>query len=157
MIEVLRIDDRLLHGQVVMKWLNMYSPDAIVVADDEASTNEIQKVALKMAKPNGMSLAIRSVDDAIDLINHEQTQNMKLFVVVRTTEGARRIVEKTSKTNIVNVGGMSAKKEGTKMVISGVHMTDSDIENILIIDHHVNEIDTRVVPTSKKKRFADCI
>lgn len=34
MIECLQIDDRLLHGRVITKWITQYNPDAIVIADD---------------------------------------------------------------------------------------------------------------------------
>lgn len=43
MIVILRVDDRLLHGQVAFSWLNLLGPDAIVIANDEVMTNEIQK------------------------------------------------------------------------------------------------------------------
>jgi len=71
MIECLRIDDRLLHGQVITKWLTRYDPDAIVIADDGVARDEIAKMALRIAKPDGMKMSIRSVEEAIGLLNSE--------------------------------------------------------------------------------------
>ena len=43
MIECLRIDERLLHGQVITKWITQYNPDAIVIADDEVAQDGISR------------------------------------------------------------------------------------------------------------------
>ena len=157
MIDFLRVDDRLLHGQVVVKWINLIHPDAIVVANDEVVKNEISKLALKMAKPEGVKLAIKSIDDAISLLNNSQTQNMKLFVVVKNAYDARRIVEKTNNINIVNIGGMSNKKEGGKMILSNVYINAEDVGHVKEILKHVNEVDVRAVPSSPKKDFLTCV
>lgn len=157
MIEFLRIDDRLLHGQVVAKWLRTIGPDAIVVADDEIVNNEIGLMALKMAKPDGMKLAVKSVSDAITLINDRRTAGMKLFVITRTSERARQIVDQTGEVNILNVGGMSNKKEGGRMVLGNVYMDKQDIKNIKDMGKKVHEIDVRVVPTNSKKDFMRCV
>lgn len=157
MIDFLRVDDRLLHGQVVVKWINLTQPDAIVVANDEVMKNEISKLALKMAKPEGMKLAIKSIAGAVELINNPQTANMKLFVVVKNAGDARRIVEQTKNVNVVNIGGMSNKKEGGKMILSNVYINQEDIEHVKALIDNVNELDVRVVPSSPKKDFLSCI
>ena len=50
MVELCRVDDRMLHGQVAVTWVNQVAPDAILIANDEAATNEMSKLAFKMAK-----------------------------------------------------------------------------------------------------------
>ena len=41
MVELCRVDDRMLHGQVAVTWVNQVAPDAILIANDEAATNEM--------------------------------------------------------------------------------------------------------------------
>ena len=77
MVILLRIDDRLLHGQVAFSWLNTMGPEAIVIANDEILSNEIQKTAIKMAKPAGIKMTIRSLEDGIHLINNDRITEMK--------------------------------------------------------------------------------
>lgn len=80
MVELCRIDDRLLHGQVAVTWVGAVAPEAILIANDEAATNEMSKLALKMAKPAGVKLAIKTVDDAIALLNNPNAKkNKNLF------------------------------------------------------------------------------
>lgn len=93
MVTMLRVDDRLLHGQVAFSWINQTNPDAILIANDGVINDEITKLAIKMAKPAGVKMAIKSLKDGIDLINNPKTNNMKIFVVVKNTDDALKVVQ----------------------------------------------------------------
>ena len=53
MIKALRIDHRLVHGQVAFTWTHFLAATRIIVIDDKAAADEFQKMALNMAKPAG--------------------------------------------------------------------------------------------------------
>lgn len=131
MVVILRVDDRLLHGQVAFSWLNLLGPDAIVIANDEVMTNEIQKTAIKMAKPTGVKMSIRSLKGGIDLINDERVRNLKLFVVVKTTEDALALINSIHEhISLVNIGGLSNRTKGNNKIVKGVYLSDQDIINV---------------------------
>lgn len=69
MIVQLRVDDRLVHGQVTLMWGKELSTKGILVANDAAAQNETQSSTLKMACPSGQKLLIRTIDDAIKIAN----------------------------------------------------------------------------------------
>lgn len=156
MIECLRIDDRLLHGQVITKWITQYDPDAIVIADDQTVNDEIAKMALKIAKPSGMKMSIRSVDDAVALLNNEKTKTMKLFVLVKDTNSAKRIVEKVSNIKTVNIGGMRNNNKDAKVLTGVIKATPQDVENIREMSSQT-EIDVRTIPSDPKKDIKELI
>ena len=60
----LRIDDRLVHGQVVTAWIKQLNAKSILVIDDLAAGNPIISKALTMATPKNIKLVIKSVEDA---------------------------------------------------------------------------------------------
>jgi Phosphotransferase system, mannose/fructose/N-acetylgalactosamine-specific component IIB len=151
MIQCLRIDDRLLHGQIVTKWLTHYDLDAIVIADDSVINDEISKMALRMAKPEGTKMSIKSVDEAITLLNNPATTNMKIFVLVKNTDAARRIVDKVSDVKVINIGGMRNSVDGAKPLLGVIKATPADIDNITYMKSKVSEIDVRTVPSDPKK------
>lgn len=152
MVELLRIDDRLLHGQVAFSWVNRYAPDAILIANDEVMHNEIQKMAIKMAKPAGMKMAIKTLQDGIDLINNEHVKQMKLFVVVKTSRDALTLIQGVKEhIRLLNIGGISNRKKGGKNVAKGIYLSEEDIKNIKKIQKLIDEVDIRVVPTDPKK------
>ena len=69
-ITALRVDDRLIHGQVAMTWTKQLAVQGIVVANDEAANDNTQKMALKMAVPGGIKSLIKPVDEAIRILNN---------------------------------------------------------------------------------------
>ena len=62
MISMLRVDDRLIHGQVAVMWSKQLAVTRIIVANDEIAANELQASALKMAAPAGVKAAILPVE-----------------------------------------------------------------------------------------------
>ena len=65
MVELCRIDDRLLHGQVAFSWTNELSADCILIANDAVVHDEVFKTTMKLAKPSGVKLVIKNLEDSI--------------------------------------------------------------------------------------------
>ena len=94
MVILMRIDERMLHGQVALTWVNDVHPDAILIANDEAARNEMSKLALKVAKPADVKLAIKSIKEGAALLNNPKAKNIRIFVIVRTIADALRLVKR---------------------------------------------------------------
>ena len=60
-----RIDERMIHGQVAAIWTNLLNATRILVIDDQAAQDDIQKMALRMACPSTVKLSILSVEKAV--------------------------------------------------------------------------------------------
>ena len=73
MIKLVRLDERLIHGQVAIKWSRHTGVDRIVVANDEAAGNKIIQQSLMMAAPATAKVTIRSVADSITLLTVSYT------------------------------------------------------------------------------------
>ena len=69
MIKLFRIDERLIHGQIAIKWSRHTGVDSIVVANNNAAANTMIQKSLKMAAPPGIKTVIKSIDDAIKTLN----------------------------------------------------------------------------------------
>lgn len=70
MILKIRVDDRLLHGQVAYSWKSALSYDAIVIVSDSAAKDDVRKMALKLCCPDGVKLAVRTVEAGADLLKN---------------------------------------------------------------------------------------
>ena len=73
MIKLVRLDYRLLHGQVVFSWTGHVGAQRIIVVDDDAASDEMKKSALLLSKPAGVRVNIFTVDKAIAKINSVST------------------------------------------------------------------------------------
>lgn len=65
MIKMLRIDERLIHGQVAVVWSKALSITHIIVANDDVVNNELQITSMKMAVPDNIKFIARDVKDRI--------------------------------------------------------------------------------------------
>ncbi|MFB1050037.1 PTS sugar transporter subunit IIB [Paraliobacillus sp. JSM ZJ581] len=154
MIVKLRIDDRLLHGQVAYSWRSALSYEAIVIADDNAANDDIRKMALKTSNPDGVRLAIRSVDEAAKLVENPKLQSMKVFVICSNPKSAYELLEQIKEEPVLNVGGM--QKYDDKVLLSpAVYVSKEDIAYLDKIQEKGIEIEVRQVPNENAKNYND--
>lgn len=103
-VAALRIDDRLIHGQVAMTWTRQLKVNGIVVANDDAAADDTQKMALKMAVPAGIKSLIKPVDDAIRILNDPRAKSMRILVLTRTVKDALRVRKAVGEIDFLNLG-----------------------------------------------------
>ena len=96
MIKVLRVDDRLLHGQVAVAWTNYYKVDTIVIANDKLITDSTMQIAFKLATPPGVTLSMKSLDGAAAVINNPKHQARTIMVIAKDMKDAEYVCSKTS-------------------------------------------------------------
>ncbi len=149
-VKVLRTDYRLIHGQVAMSWLNIISPNAILIANDALVNDEIGKMAVKLAKPQGMKIAIKTVADAVELVKNPKTADMQLFAVCKNLQDTVKFVEAIGPENVgtVNVGGSQKKKDG-KQLWKGMIFDEDDIRCLRRLVELVGNanVDSRTIPS----------
>ncbi|WP_246001289.1 PTS sugar transporter subunit IIB [Companilactobacillus musae] len=158
MIRIMRVDERLIHGQIAMVWSREMSIDGIVVANDATAANETQQMALKMAVPSGIKVIIKTVDSAIELLNDPRAQNMKLFVLVRTVGDAEKLAEKVSDIQYVNLGNVGKASTDPKTTLTQfVMLTKPEIESLKKLVEIYPETALQNLPTDKKEKATDFI
>lgn len=156
MIKLLRVDHRLLHGQVAFSWTNALGVDCILIANDDVPRDDLRKTTLKLSKPNGVKLVIKTVEDAIASINSGVTDKYKLFIIAESIHDAKRLVESCPAIREVNLGG--TKKTADKQPISKfIFATPEDIEDIRSMVSVGAEVELRQVPSDSKIKAQDVI
>ena len=116
MIIQIRVDDRLIHGQIAVVWSKQFNTTHMVVANDKAAANEVQQMALKMATPSGIKVLIRSVDDAIKIFNNPKSEKVKMFVLTNSVRDALKIALNcdVQSINVANVGRFDSSDKKIK-------------------------------------------
>lgn len=151
MVILCRVDERLLHGQVAVTWISQVQPDSILIANDEIMTNEMSKMAIKMVKPAGVNLAIRSVEDGAKVLNDPRAEKLRIFAIVRTVEDAVRLCELSDTIQKINIGGVR-KKEGAKLVAASVYLNDEDLAAVQKLVDMGKEVEFKMVPSESGKK-----
>lgn len=125
-IAALRVDDRLIHGQVAMTWTKELKLNGLVVASDEAASNEIQKMTLKMAVPEGIKCIIKSVEDVTTILDDPRSESMRLMVLVPTVKDAVTLCKRYKNIEMVNIGNAGKMTSGEKKILSKEVMLTAD-------------------------------
>lgn len=148
-ISVFRIDDRLIHGQIITAWIAHADATAIVVADDKAASDEFSQTLLKMATPDSITLRILSVEDAIAYFKAGEEEG-KALLLMRGPEQALRFIEAGVKKDQINVGNMNMKKGKTK-VLGNLWVFPEDVEAMKGIYEHGVSLEVRAVPNERSQ------
>lgn len=96
MIECIRVDNRLIHGQVAVKWSRMLPIDRIIVANDKAANDKISKEALMMAAPASCKTIILTVERALTLLEDPKAKEHGILLIVGNINDLARVTENLS-------------------------------------------------------------
>lgn len=152
MIQKIRIDDRLLHGQVAFSWKSKLDFDAIVIASDEAAGDPMRKQVMRMCCPEGVKLAVRTVEEAATLLKNPRLNQMRVFVVCPDPITVERLLELIPDRPPVNLGGM-ASGDGKRLFARMVYVSDKDVEALDRLDSMGIEIEVQEVPTTAAQPY----
>ena len=119
MIKLVRLDYRLLHGQVVFSWTGHVGAQRIIVVDDDAANDEMKKSALLLSKPAGVRVNIFTVDKAIAKMDE------KIMMIFGNTAALLKFCQAYPKIKEINYGAV-ANKLGSKAFDQSVFLTPEE-------------------------------
>ena len=102
-----RVDDRLIHGQVVTQWVKVFKAQKIVVIDNNVAKDKMQKNVLKFAAPPEIKVSIFSVDKAVEIWEKNQFGNLNVFVLFKDVKQIKELADKGVKFDEITLGNMS--------------------------------------------------
>ncbi|MCQ4503813.1 PTS sugar transporter subunit IIB, partial [Vibrio parahaemolyticus] len=91
------------------------------IANDDVPNNEIRKTTIKLAKPQGVKLVIKSIEDSIAALQSGVTDKYKLFIVVESVKDAYQLAKACPQIKQINLGGIKSK-EGTRSLGKAVNV-----------------------------------
>lgn len=103
MIVSLRVDDRLVHGQIITQWVRVLNVNSIVVVNDDVAKDDIQKKIMKMSLAELKSLFC-TVEDAKKILNDPRTEKMRILVLAKDLKDALSIVQSVPHIKDINIG-----------------------------------------------------
>ncbi|MTK12904.1 MAG: PTS N-acetylgalactosamine transporter subunit IIB [Clostridiaceae bacterium] len=142
-----RIDNRLIHGQVGVTWVNHLGANLIVVANDEVADDEVQQNLMDMVVPDVIGTRYFTLQKTIDVI-HMASEDQHIFMVCRTPQDVLKLVEGGVPIKKVNIGNMHFS-EGKQQVTSTVSLDESDKEAFRKLHKLGVQLEIRRVPDEK--------
>ena len=149
MIKLLRVDYRLIHGQITNSLVGQLGCHCFLIANDKVPGDILRKNALKLAKPPETKLVMKTVEDSIEAINSGVTDKYKLFVIVENVQDARRMVEGCPVFERVNLGNIRMYA-GAKQLGTTVFVSEKDMEDIRAMQEKGVSVDVQSIPRDKR-------
>lgn len=138
MIKLLRVDDRLLHGQVAFSWVRNLKIHTIVIADDRIVYDEFSKMILGLSKPSGIVLKIMGVQEAVEFLKEESYSSMNVMAIVNSVQNARFILEELEQLDSLNLGALR------------IHLNAEQVSEEVALDEGEIKICQQIIKQGKK-------
>lgn len=107
-ISLVRIDDRLIHGQVMTQWMRFCNFNTIVIVDDAIAKDAFLSQVATMAVPREFTGLVYNIDDAANYLLGD-AKNERILVLVKYVEVIEKLVKKGVKIPELNVGGIGLR------------------------------------------------
>ncbi|MER2174620.1 MAG: mannose/fructose/sorbose PTS transporter subunit IIB [Carnobacterium sp.] len=155
-IRLVRIDDRLIHGQVVTVWAKVTKVNRILVVSDEVAQDIMRKTLLKHAAPPGVNVNVITIDKMISIYDDPTFNTFKSMLLFTNPRDVRRVVEGGVSFDSINIGGMSFS-DGKKMITNAVAVNHQDIEDLHYLSEQGIGLEIRKVVTDNKVYMMDLL
>lgn len=143
---MVRIDDRLIHGQVVIGWGAVLKPDRILLCSDEVANVEWQRTIYLSAVPDTIKASVMTVEETIHALKNGVFGDERVLLLVDSPQNIVALIDAEIAVDKVNVGGMHFKP-GKNQISPFIFVDAADIENFKIIHQRGIRIEGRDVPT----------
>ncbi|MEZ7790727.1 PTS system mannose/fructose/N-acetylgalactosamine-transporter subunit IIB [Niallia circulans] len=141
----IRVDDRLIHGQVATRWATGLKVNRIMVIDDKVAANELEKSVLRMAAPSGVNTSILDVEKAVNNIKNGNYQGQRVLVVIKTPEVAVQLLKAGLNVKEVNIGNLS-NRPNTVQIKKSVSLSESERKAVDFLIEKGVEVTAQMVP-----------
>ena len=142
-----RIDDRLIHGQVMTGWSKVYQATRIFVVDDKTAQDQFLCQVMKMAVPRDYDVHIYTVEQALEAIANDPPE-LRTIVLAKTPDVMQRLPEGGAPMKELNLGGMGYVA-GRKMILRNIQVSPAELEQLQAIAAKGVRVFCQIVPDGK--------
>ena len=150
---LVRVDDRLIHGQVTQGWGSALQPDRYVVVNDSAASSGWEKELYEASAPEGTRVVVLGVDTAAADLQSWLDSEEDIIVLVESPRDALRLYEKGFSYELLNVGGLHFR-EGRRRILPFVCVDEDDIEAFRTLQALGVKIECADVPGYERKALS---
>lgn len=145
-IVLARVDDRLIHGEVVSVWTPSLQVNRIIIVDDEVAADTFNKRVIKALAPNGVRCNVYSVERGADILQRDSKEaSERVMVLTKTPITYDRMADLGLKLTDVNLGGMGLRDERTPF-IKNVACSPDEIQSIKNLREKGTHVYYQLVP-----------
>lgn len=147
-IVLCRIDDRLIHGQVVTAWVKQTNGNRIIIVDNPLTKDAFMQKILKAAAPPSVKVDVLTIDDAAEVLKDSPVEGERIIILVKVPEILEALIDKGVIFDKIILGGMGAKA-GRAKFNKNVSASPEEVATMKRITNKGTAIYFQLVPTEK--------
>jgi PTS system mannose-specific IIB component len=151
-LKLVRVDDRLIHGQVVAIWLKALGAKRIVIVDDKTARDEFLREILMLASPPGVPVEVHDVASGIERVRELVDHPDPIFVIMRSPITALKLREAGVEFPLLNVGGIGAGP-GRKPLYRNISASPEEFEAMRQLEALGTRVELRIVENDRPVMF----
>jgi len=155
-IRLVRIDDRLIHGQVTTAWAKHLDLNRILVVSDEAANDPMRKFLLEQAAPAGIRAHVLTIQKTLDIFSSMLLNGEKVAILFTNPQDVEKLVRHGLKVPTINIGGMRFVNN-KRMLTNFVSVDDKDIESFKYLSEQGIRLELRKVPSDHSVNLMDLL
>ena len=131
-IVLVRIDDRLIHGQITTAWIADSKASRIAICSDEVANDPLQKTIINVTKPPKIDVDVLSAEETIQRAKSGAWDREKVFILCKYPSDALNLVKAgldIKEINVGNVGGMTQYKSAPRrQIFKSIAVTEDEVK-----------------------------
>lgn len=131
-VELTRVDFRLIHGQVITRWLTQLNIIEIVTIDTALSKDVFMQDVFKMAAPKGVKIRILSVAEAVKAQQAGEFEANRVMLLLKSVDELKNAVDSGLKLDEIQIGGLGGGP-GRKAVLNAITLDQKDLDDLLAV------------------------
>lgn len=153
---LVRIDDRLIHGQVIAVWCKHRRFTRIVIVDDGVAADPFMQEVLSLAAPPDLQVDVLSVEEGVSTLSQDTPDRGTTMVLLKSPQVAKRLYDGGLKYSALNIGGIGSAP-GRKNIFKNIAVSEEESTILKYLMDKGVEITLLTVPGEKSKAFSDLV
>ena len=155
-IKLVRIDFRLMHGQVVTNWIHQVSADSVLIVDDQLAQDEFLSQVFLMAAPPQIKVAIRSIEKAVAGFKNNVYKDKKFLILFKSVENTKKAFDMGFPLEKLQVGGLGSGADKV-MISNELSLSKTEADQLLEMQNKGVKITLQVTPKDPVISLDDAI
>lgn len=144
---ILRVDDRLIHGQVIAGWARPLGIESIILASDRISKDEWSCSAYRLAIPQGIEFSCVGIKKCVESFN--ESNKKRVMIIVESVQEASDLVNEGLEIQEITIGGLGYR-EATRQIAPYIYLSSEDIESVVHLYQRGIKVIGKQLPNSPR-------
>lgn len=140
-----RMDNRLIHGQILVSWNSAFKIEHIIVTNDKVAGDPLQVTLLKAVAPLTAKVSVLSIKDCVAYCNSPEAEKENIFIIAKFPEDGLALVEEGLNMPVLNLGNQAFVRN-SKKISNTVFLTESGVKALKTLHEKGLRITCRMMP-----------